>query len=343
MIVNAYATVVSLPELTFAHRLVGRRDRTDPDLVSHLNGFMGFVMDSGRRPMTSTRYGTLRHIERCKHHLAFEVDEDNDNVAEALGDWASDANAILLMQDGSILAPRGEVLVDPETGEPEMGAALPFPADAEARKSSTLRELSSKGIDILPILPPVVSEKEVELRAASEVAKRCLGLLTIALRAESLSIQKEISIDDLRSRIPRGLENLSPKEKAFLESARPDKKELTNFSWRYEAVCLLGWALGGLPTLDFPSTPTEIGPVVASLLEVDADVLIEKAELRATHEILDALDLHFRLHWATTQSRTRGSQAPSGLDGGVIYERLYALNWLTSFEDADWDDVTTPT
>ena len=34
---------------------------------------------------------------------------------------------------------------------------------------------------------------------------------------------------------------------------------------------------------------------------------------------------------------------PGALEGGVIYERHYALNWLFCFEQADWDDVDTPT
>jgi hypothetical protein len=32
-----------------------------------------------------------------------------------------------------------------------------------------------------------------------------------------------------------------------------------------------------------------------------------------------------------------------GLDPGVIQERHHALNWLVRFEDAEWDDVDTPT
>ena len=59
--------------------------------------------------------------------------------------------------------------------------------------------------------------------------------------------------------------------------------------------------------------------------------------------ILDALDLHYRLHWYVRQMKLDGQEPPPGLEGGVIQERHHALNWLVRFEDRDWDDVDTPT
>ena len=37
------------------------------------------------------------------------------------------------------------------------------------------------------------------------------------------------------------------------------------------------------------------------------------------------------------------SEPPAQLDPGVVMERHHALNWLTGFHGADWDDVDTPT
>ncbi len=45
----------------------------------------------------------------------------------------------------------------------------------------------------------------------------------------------------------------------------------------------------------------------------------------------------------TTEARVRKTEAPAGLEGGVVFERHHALNWLTRFGDAEWDDVETPT
>ena len=67
------------------------------------------------------------------------------------------------------------------------------------------------------------------------------------------------------------------------------------------------------------------------------------AVLRPASDILDALDLHYRLHWAVRQARLDNKPVPGGIEGGVVYERHYALNWLVRFEDAEWDAVETPT
>jgi Domain of unknown function (DUF4272) len=35
--------------------------------------------------------------------------------------------------------------------------------------------------------------------------------------------------------------------------------------------------------------------------------------------------------------------SPARLESGVVFERHRALNWMTRFQDADWDDADTPT
>ncbi|AZR28727.1 hypothetical protein A11M_0100350 [Xanthomonas vasicola pv. vasculorum NCPPB 895] len=52
---------------------------------------------------------------------------------------------------------------------------------------------------------------------------------------------------------------------------------------------------------------------------------------------------YLRLHWAVRQAGHSGQPVPAGIVPGVVYERHYALNWLLHFEDAEWDEVDTPT
>jgi hypothetical protein len=63
--------------------------------------------------------------------------------------------------------------------------------------------------------------------------------------------------------------------------------------------------------------------------------------------LLDALDLHSRLHWLVRQRQDGkppdGEMGGNDLDPGVVLERYYALNWLVQHEGAEWDDVKTPT
>jgi hypothetical protein len=47
------------------------------------------------------------------------------------------------------------------------------------------------------------------------------------------------------------------------------------------------------------------------------------------------VDRHYAKSWSACR--------PSPVDSGVVSERHVALNWLTCFEDADGDEVDTPT
>jgi hypothetical protein len=336
MLVNVYATHRSPPEPSFPHVLRNRRDRSDPELLPHLHGFMGFVMARGQRKMTETRYHVLCHLERVRHHLAIEVE---DAQLDALAGWAREANAILFLTDATVRAPNGKVLVAPDTGEPEAGAVVPYPADAVRRKEATEKTLAERGIRAPKSLPPVVAEVEVDLRAADAVASRCRALFACAVRAESLGAGKPISPGELDTKIPGAFAALSPKERAFMDAKAPPQQDVVSFSWRYEALDVLRWSVGARDALPFPAGPCDV-PALAKAMFADG---IVGPRLRPAGEILDLLDLSYRLHWATTEARVNKGPAPAGVDAGVVLERHYALNWLTRFQDAEWDDVDTPT
>ncbi len=339
MLINAYCTHRNPPRLEFQHTLRGRRDRSDPELGPHIDGFMGFIMDRGKRPMTQMRYAVLRHLERVQHHLALEVEDIRHG---GLADWATCANAILFFPDGTVRAPDGRVLVNPETGDPEPNAKAPYPKDAVERKAATNAKLAELGIRGPASLPPVVSEIEVELQPASLVASRCLALLACALRAESLASGQALSAKEIREKLPGAFEAMSPIEKDFFKRERPEQQAITNHGWRYEALAALFWALNGFE-LPFPNQIANVADLAKRLFDLDTKVFVANAQLRDVREILDALDLHVRLHWAVREARLNQKAPPPNVEVGVVVERHHALNWLTGFERADWDDVKTPT
>ena len=72
--------------------------------------------------------------------------------------------------------------------------------------------------------------------------------------------------------------------------------------------------------------------------------ILEAAKPRSAKELLDACDMIFCLDWACTDTRMRDLPAPAGMDGGVVFERHKALNWLVGVgEKADWDHVPVDT
>lgn len=67
------------------------------------------------------------------------------------------------------------------------------------------------------------------------------------------------------------------------------------------------------------------------------------AVLRPVSQILDEADLIYRYHWAVVDARVNSKDTPAGLEGGVVYERHYSLNWLIGYMDQEWDEITTDT
>lgn len=340
MLINAYCTHKDPPPLLFPHTLRNRRDTSDPELAGHLNGFMGFVMGGGQRPMTAMRYAVIRHLERVRHQLAFEIEESELN---AFAEWAYEANAIVFLSDGTVRAPDGGVLVDPETGEPEAEAEVPHPPGAVKRKSEIDTRLTTLGIAVPPILPPVIDETEVDLRSAADVARRCIALYACAVRAESIASKNDLPSAEIEKRLPLAAAALTPSERAFFYVKKPAEQDVVNHVWRYESLNLLAWSIGLVTELPLPTKLCDVPALAKIMMERGTQSFVDGAWLRPTGEILDALDLHFRLHWATTDARLKNASPPAGLDGGVVMERHYALNWLVRFEGADWDDVDTPT
>lgn len=221
-----------------------------------------------------------------------------------------------------------------------------FPHDARDRQARSEEELSQFGIRT-PATLPVVSATEVVLRPASEVARRALALFVVALRAESL-MSPELAVSDLREKRPLAFRALTPKECLFLNDEAPDQQQITNFAWRYEAVWTLAWTLGLVEVLCYPSETCDVDILSKTMLELDEEALLKNAKLLPTETLLDALDLHFRLHWLVRQRPQDdkpgdGKMGGDDLDPGVVLERHHALNWLVQYGGAEWDDVQTPT
>lgn len=338
ILVNAYATVRELPPLEFPHTPVAHRDRTDPDLPEHLEGFIGFVMQ-GDRPMTQSRYHVMRHIERVQNHVSVEVEEQD---LAGLARWAIEANAVLFLPDGTVRDPACRILVDPETGDPEPDARIPFPPDAIARKQRHDVLLAERGLRVAATLPPVVGEVEVHLRSVADIVHRACALAVVAIRAEALHSGTTVASEELQESLPEGFAHLSPAERSFLDTAAPTQQEVAERAWGYEALWLLAWVLELVDKLPDPTSVCNVPAAAKAILESDRAVLIERGEPRSVSDILDALDFHLRLHWTVRETVRAGAPLPD-LDPGVIRERHRALNWLVRFEGADWDDVQTPT
>jgi hypothetical protein len=340
LLVNAWSTLATVPEPPFPHHMNGRRDDSDAGMRAQLQDFLHYLQSLGDGKMTSTRYHAMRHIQRTRHQLSFMMPREE---SAGLAEWALRANALLVLPDGQLRDPHCRVLVSAEDGGAEPDAAAPFPEDGWRRKAATEALLAARGLEAATTLPPVVTEPELRLRTATETGRRAIALLAVAIRADALASGNPLPLAELDSKLS-GLQGfLSPQEAAFLQAEAPTAAELPQFSWRYESLQTLEWALGLFDELPWPDQPCDAGLVAGTLMNRYKDAAGGKLRLRPAAEILDALDLHYRLHWVVRQARLEGKPLPEGVDAGVVSERHQALNWLASFENSGWDETDTPT
>ena len=181
-------------------------------------------------------------------------------------------------------------------------------------------------------------EDKVAIRTQDEVVNRALALCYIGLKSEGLE-QKHLDKFDKDFGISS---KLSPVEKAFATAQQPTEQQKIDASWRYESLHVMLWALGFIDSLTYPNQMCNVADdvkIISSLKEQ----FKQKAKLRTKKEILDQADLILRLNWACVSASENDQVAPGGLDRGVVFERHHSLNWLISYLNQPWDEVTTDT
>ncbi len=207
------------------------------------------------------------------------------------------------------------------------------------RKARSEALLRARGVPINDWLPVIgEGDDDKRLRTPREVAERAVALYAVSVGAAPEEHENAVAF--LRE---RGLwEAASPKERAFLLNPQPKEQEVIDFTWRYQALHVLLWALGHVEALPFPDETCDL-PLQEFVLGIPIEDFLGRAALRPVDEILDATDLIYRCHWAVVEALLHGEEPAAGLEPGVVYERHYALNWLTRYGDAGWDNVPTNT
>lgn len=208
--------------------------------------------------------------------------------------------------------------------------------DHAARKQRSHELLASNDIPFLESLPALESSDVERLRPAGQVAARafCLVLVgDVALGNDPdfcLALLEEQLLHDA----------LSERERGFLVGYPDDAAGRRHYAWSMEAAYVLLWALGRVSDLPLPLEETAPGAVYGCLCAPEITAiqgLVREAQLRDAQAIADQLDLTYRMHWSARHHPSK----PLNLD--VVSEWHRALNWLTFYGDAEWDDVTTDT
>jgi hypothetical protein len=208
------------------------------------------------------------------------------------------------------------------------------------RKERTESYLKSLKVPINPHLPNVESESEVKLRTPQQVAKRAIVLYAVSAVGHGADNKRAVAW--LKN---EGLwESVSPKEKGLFESSNLQDQEKIDATWRAESLWTLLWALKKTDQLELPKEGVDLRLIqdIMPAPDTSCESFIAQATLRSPADILDALDLIYRIHWAVVEERLHNREPPGGFHESLVYERHYALNWLVRYAEK-WDDITTDT
>lgn len=212
--------------------------------------------------------------------------------------------------------------------------------EALERKARSITTLQAHKIPTIDHLPVIGDSKTSGLRTKRQIAERLLGCMITAVAGETgdqklaKTLIKDFTAQDY----------ITPKESKFIEEKIASQRERVQFSWRYERVCVLLWALGYIDALDYPPSICDVSELVGHIKGKTVEQLIESAKMRTHSEILDEADLIYRLHWAVVSERVSGKfKLPDSIERGVVTERHAALNWLIEYMDQSWDDISTDT
>jgi hypothetical protein len=211
--------------------------------------------------------------------------------------------------------------------------------EAADRKQRSIERLKKEAVPVIDHLPVIQDSTEAKNRTTEEIAHRAIAVVIAAVKGEGI---EQATIDSLVKKY--GAEKFfSPEEAKFIKDPNPTQQDRIQFAWRYECVWVLLWSLGYVDTLAKPEGICDVPKLVGIIRDRGTAQLVKDAKLRPFSEILDQADLIYRYHWATTNARVNKQPAPAKLEGGVVQERHYVLNWLIGYMGQEWDDVSTDT
>lgn len=325
----------------------------------------------------------LRKLQLAKTYIMVNVIKKDDSMSyEQFEENAADVrwyfedvinviDGVVMSADGSCAwNEEGNIILNSK-GESEVPDYFPFEYVESPkflkdctqrqmeRRNANMKYLFDNGIYVCE-LPVNADDEEVTIRDKREVVKRALGTMIVSLYSEAmLNPSENMSVPEARAFIEdvkngfnlkkkelfsqKEEEVLTPNEIAYISNDNPTEREQIQYSWNYEHLYTLEWALG-LVEWDYPEQICDVGGIVHIMNEFHSiDEICDGCVMRSKKEILDTADLIYRMDWAAVDARIHGLTGPKGLEHGVVQARHKTLNWLIGFENQEWDDVDTPT
>ncbi|MFK8056304.1 MAG: DUF4272 domain-containing protein [Saprospiraceae bacterium] len=281
-----------------------------------------------------------KEFEAVLKQIVFELDgfvfaQPNSVFKKSTGDHFLDKN-LNLIQDTAGNCEVNDIEINADAKYLD-GSDI-YNEDQLTRKARSESKLAEKDIKVNINLPCLPSSVETTLRAKNEIIDRIYALLIIAAKGEGISSEQLAKpIED------KGIKSFSPKEHDVLHNTELTDETKAYATWRYESLYTLMWAVGKYPSLKEPTELCDVQDIVSKILHPDRSDFEADCIVRTPDEILDELDAIYRTNWACVDARIKGQHVGGEMNPSIIYERHFALNWLTCYHNQDWDNVQTNT
>ena len=207
-------------------------------------------------------------------------------------------------------------------------------------KSQTEILLESLNIPFYDRVSLLEKLQESEIRSSQSIAQRIL-ILTYLCYISDVPEDRFKIIEFLKK------ENLwnsvtDDEQKLFLKGKLTEQERI-NISWRSEGVWLLLFIINKIEKIELPQKEIEMDKIFDQIPDfmTGTEEYIKSALLRPRAEILELSDLIYRLHWALRDVQLNNG-SPLNLNPGILFERHYAINWVTD-SSLNWDDIKTDT
>ncbi len=243
---------------------------------------------------------------------------------------------LLLDTNGRSIARDIEVKVDAKYYNQE--EPKDYTEEQLVRKAKSEAYLADHAIKVNPNLPCTPSSEEVMLRTDKEIVDRAYALMITAVKGEGIEqahLEKAVEA--------KNIDSLSPREQHIYQAESLTDQERAYSVWRYESLNTLLWAMGIVDELSFPKEVCDAKEVVRILFQPARAEFEQRVQLRSKVDILDELDKVYRMNWACVDARMKGETPSGNMNPSIVYERHYALNWLTNYQSQAWDEVQTNT
>jgi hypothetical protein len=213
------------------------------------------------------------------------------------------------------------------------------------RKEIIETKLSDYGIKNQKIsYLPYLALPEKEFQTLYEVGCRILVLWAISYVASRLDEREEIESWLKRTAL---WDKVTESERKLFTDDLP-QKVLINFSWRFEAVIVLCWAvnlLAHLPNLDEEIPEEELDDLMLKLpIGEDPQLFLNTLTYRDKEEVFIENITNEMITGYLRDMMLSGPQEGLKVNPSVSFERHFALNWVRKFSEiSEWDETDTST